>query len=76
MKNMTKKELIAALDHFGDDDEVFVKYPSKDYWDTQLVRPVRRVTDDTVSWSEYHTCYQLNGEEEDDENPNKFVIVL
>ena len=57
---MTKKELLLALRHVGDDDVIHFAYPSGDYWCTTLVLPVGSVNSQTeIEPSAYHRTLKL-----------------
>jgi len=75
---MKVKDLIAALQHCDDDDEVHFAYPAGDYWRTALAPAVRRVEDGEVEYSGHHRCDQLITEERDRDGivPSRTVVVL
>jgi len=57
---MTKKELLLALRHVGDDDVIHFAYPSGDHWRTTLVLPVASVDTSTeIEPSAYHRTLKL-----------------
>ena len=76
---MKVKELIEALSHCDDDDDVHIAYPAGDYWRTTLAPAVARVTEGEIEHSGYHRCDKLITEDRDresDDPPTRSVVVL
>ena len=74
---MKVKELIEALQHCDDNDDVHIAYPAGDYWRNTLAPALRRVEDGEVEYSGYHRCDQLITEDKDrDSAPTRTVVVL
>ena len=78
---MTKKDLIAELSRFNDEDEVCFAYPSGDYWGRVLLKEVSEVTEENAAWSDYHNSFKLVEDEDIDkgyyeEEELKKVVVI
>jgi hypothetical protein len=77
---MTKKELLLALRHVGDDDVIHFAYPSGDFWRTTLVTPVTSVEAQTeIEPSAYHRTLRLAADRdmsEDEEYLGTEAVVL
>lgn len=56
---MTKRELIEALEAFGDDDYIVMQQPSGDYWHTQLGKPITGAEMVVVEYSDYHDTMKI-----------------
>lgn len=63
---MKVAKLKAELSALNDNDEVFMAFPSGDYWGTTIVRKVDDVSMEKVAWSDYHNCHKLIDPEKED----------
>ena len=76
---MTVAQLIKMLSYFDDDQEVYLSFPSGDYWGTTLASEVNSVDSCNVVWSEYHRTYKLVAEDDEekyeDEEPREIVLL-
>ena len=61
---MKKQDLIAQLSCFDDEDDIYLAFPSGDYWGRVLAKEVSEVSTEQVAWSDYHNSYKLVDEED------------
>jgi hypothetical protein len=56
---MTVRMLRRYLESFDDDTQIFIAFPSGDYWNRTIARPLGMglVEETNVEWSEYHDTY-------------------
>lgn len=78
---MKKIDLINELSCFNDDDEIFIAFPSGDYWGSVLAKEVTEITHEQVVWSDYHNTHKIVDDEKlekgyyDDEELKKVVML-
>ena len=78
---MKKQDLIAQLSCFNDEDDICFAFPSGDYWGRVLTREVTEITEEQVTWSDYHNSYKLVDEEDiekgyyEDEDLKKVIVL-
>lgn len=70
---MTVKELIEALKQYSPDREIYLSYPSGDYWGRWLVKQVNNIEEAPVHYSPYHESLVESGDDHDFE---KVVIII
>lgn len=77
---MTKKELIAKLAVFEDDDEIRIETPSHDHWNTVIARQIYSVEHARIARSDYHRADKIldeyPSEDEDTDGPVSRVVLL
>lgn len=78
---MKKQELIAQLSCLDDDDDICLAFPSGDYWGNVLAKEISDVSEEKVTWSDYHNSYKMVDEEDEEkgwyeDDELKKVIVL
>ena len=73
---MKVSELIAKLNHYPQDADIMVEYPSGDYWNTQLARPIDEIGEVRVERSEYHRTFKIieNYDQESEDSKTVYVI--
>ena len=62
---MTKKELVELLEDFDDDTNVFFVYPAGDYWHNTIAKNISCADFGHVKYSEYHSEYTLENDEDE-----------
>lgn len=76
---MTIAQLRKMLSYFDDDQEVFLSFPSGDYWGTTLASKVNSIDSCDVVWSEYHRTYKLvekDNEEKYEDGERRKIVLL
>ena len=81
---MNVKELIEQLRTYPNDMEVMFAYNYGDYWKTEVAAPVSGVTNNEVTYSEYHRMDKVVDydaereldEEEGEDDKNRTVCLL
>ena len=76
---MNVKQLIAALEHCDDDDEVHFAYPAGDHHRTTLCPPVTYLDEGLITHSGYFRQMYLTDDDhvqEDTDPPLKSVVIL
>lgn len=72
---MTKAQLLRAIQHLNDDDEILIAFPSGDYWGTVLARPVSEACEDHVKPSSYYDGrLQVTDDLDSEELQRAFVL--
>lgn len=71
-------ELIERLQDMDPDATVAYRYPSGDYWHTEIAKGVARISRGAVKWSGYHEKYStVNADDDvDDEDGDCCDVVL
>jgi hypothetical protein len=72
---MNVGELKQILSHYSDDQKIYISYPSRDYWKSQLAGEIETVATEYVKFSTYHNQYQIV-EDRDREDENDLTKVL
>ena len=72
---MTIGELKRLLNKFSDDMEVVKSSQSGDYWGTQIVSDIRKVTNNICVYSNYHEAYKISDDIYSDDKTKEFVIL-
>ena len=76
---MNVGELKRELSFFDDEQEVFFAFPSGDYWGTTQAREVEDLTEEKVTWSDYHRSHKLINEDNEEfyeKDELKEVVVI
>lgn len=78
---MKKIDLINELSCFNDDDEIFIAFPSGDYWGSVLAKEITEIKHEQVVWSDYHNTNKVVDDEKlekgyYDEEELKEVVML
>lgn len=76
---MTVEQLRKMLSYFDDDQEVYLSFPSGDYWGTTLASKVASIDSCNVVWSEYHRAYKLveeDNEEKYEDGERREIVLL
>lgn len=55
---MNKKQLLALLDHVGDDEEIVFLVPTGNYWHQKKAMPITDIRTGVVAFSKYLNCDQ------------------
>ena len=71
---MTVKELIEALKHCDEDQEVKFAYPSGDYWRTVIAGDINSIEDGLVVYSNYHQKMTVV-DAEDEVGPHEVILL-
>jgi hypothetical protein len=74
-KGLTVKGLIESLGCMDPDAVVVFRYPSRDYWKTDVARVIAATNEDEVVWSEYHRQLAYLREEDDRTDKELFAVV-
>jgi hypothetical protein len=69
-------QLIMKLEEHDGDADVFMAYPSGDYWRTIIAGKIDTVESCQVKWSDYHSKFVLPKEGKDPEEDGKEAVVL
>jgi hypothetical protein len=73
---LTVKELIESLEEFEPNTRVVFKYPSGDYWKTELAAPVITLDEGYVTYSQYHNKPKVDEGESEADGLTEQVIII
>lgn len=75
MNTLTVAELIEQLQEMNPESPVYFTYNYGDYWRTKVAGSIKRVTEDKIEYSSYHSMMKVC-KEIDDEDENQIDVVI
>ncbi len=79
INSLTVAELIEYLEQFPKESKVMFSHPSHDYWKTELAGNINTADEQRIKWSDYHSKWQIDNDEEDEVGPDatdNIVVIL
>ncbi len=73
---MIVRDLILELELMPEDAEVMYAYDYGDHWHTEVAEGVDYVEEQIVSYSGYHSMWKVLGDETNEHEENKTVVIL